>query len=202
MRNQSGEITITTNDIGPYFYYTLDGSEPTHQSKKYTGPVQTEGKVDVKAIAYDPASGKSSPVALEKFDVSRKDWKIVETKDEKAYAVLDGNISTAWHQQTGRMPGDLVIDFGGEQNLSGFRYHPDQGIWGPGIITHYEFYVSADGKKWKLVDQGEFSNIKNNPVWQIKKFTPVMARFIRLRALKNAEGNDNLGYAEIDVITE
>lgn len=202
IRNQSGDITITTNDIGPYFYYTLDGSEPTQQSTKYTGPFTTEGKVEVKAIAYDPAADKSSPVAIEKFDVSRKDWKIVEAKDERAYAVLDGDISTTWHQRNEKMPTDLVIDFGSEQDISGFRYHPDQGIWGPGIITHYEFYTSADGKKWKLADQGEFPNIKNNPVWQVKKFGPVKARLIKLRALKTIEGSDNTGYAEIDVITE
>ena len=72
IRNQSGEIIITPDDIESIFYYTLDGSEPTPKSKKYTGPFQTDGKVEVKAIAYDPASGKSSPVGHEKFDISKK----------------------------------------------------------------------------------------------------------------------------------
>jgi alpha-L-fucosidase len=202
IRNQLGEISITTNDIGPYFYYTLDGSEPTLESTRYTAPVPTDGKVDVKAIAYDPSTDKSSPITLEKFGMVRKDWKIIGAEDEKVYAVLDGNIASTWHQRNKKMPVDLVIDFGSEQNLIGFKYHPDQGIWAPGIVTHFEFHVSADGKKWKLVDQGEFSNIKNNPVWQIRKFSLVKARFIKLRALKNAEGNDNVGYAEIDVMTE
>jgi len=203
MRNQSGEITIVTNDVGPYFYYTMDGSEPTLESKKFTGPVPTDGKVDIKAIAYDPTTNKSSPVAFEQFDISRKSWKILSEDDEKAYAILDGNTSTTWHQSKNKkMPVDLVIDLGSEQNLSGFRYHPDPGTWMPGIITHYGFSVSADGKKWKLVDQGEFSNIKNNPVWQIRRFAPQKAHYIQLRALKNTEGNDNTGYAEIDVITD
>jgi alpha-L-fucosidase len=202
MRNQSGEITITTNDIGPYFYYTLDGSEPSQQSKKYTGPVPTDGKVDVKAVAHDPSTNKISPVAIERFDISRKDWKIIGVEDANAYDVLDGNISTKWHQSSKVMPVDLVIDLGSGQNISGFRYHPDDGVWGPGIITHYEFYVSPDTKKWKLVDEGEFSNIKNNPVWQIKKFPIERARYIKLRALKDALGNDRIGYAEIDVITD
>jgi alpha-L-fucosidase len=202
-RNQSGEITITTNDVGPYFYYTLDGTEPNTQSKKYTGPIPTDGKVEVIAIAYDPTTNKSSPKTLEKFDIRRKDWKIINAEDEKAYMILDGNTSTTWHQgNKERKPVDLVIDLGSEQNLSGFRYHPDQGVWGPGIITHYEFYASLDNKKWKLVDQGEFSNIKNNPLWQVKRFTPLKTRFIKLRALKDADGNDRIGYAEIDVITE
>ena len=99
------------------------------------------------------------------------------------------------------MPIDLVIDLGKEENLSGFRYLPDPGLWGPGIITNYQFYVSQDNVEWKLVDEGEFANIKNNPLIQTKKFATEKARFIRLRALKNTEGNDNIGYAEVDVIT-
>ena len=202
-RNQSGDITITTNDIGPLFFYTLDGSEPTSHSKRYTGSFSTNGKLEVKAIAYDPATGKSSPVEVQQFDRSRKDWKILGTDDKKASAVLDGNVSTVWHQgKDQKMPVDLVIDLGNELNLAGFKYHPEQGTWEPGIIQHYEFYVSADNKTWKLADQGEFSNIKNNPLWQVKRFQPIKARYIKLRALKNTENNSKCGYAEIDVITE
>jgi len=201
-RNQSGEISISTDDIGPFFYYTLDGSEPTLNSKKYTSPVQTNGKVEVKAIAYDPGSGKNSPVRHEKFDICRKDWKVMGTDDEKAYTILDGNSSTVWHQVADKkMPVDLIIDLGNEYNLSGFKYLPDQSKWSSGIITNYQFYVSTDNKEWKLASEGEFSNIKNNPLWQIKKFVPEKARYIKLRALKNTEGNNNTGYAEVDVIT-
>jgi alpha-L-fucosidase len=201
-RNQSGEIIIETNDIGPYFYYTLDGSTPTQQSAKYIGPVLVNGKVEVRAIAYSPATGKSSPVAMERFDVSRKNWKIV-SEDEKAAAILDGNVLTTWHQNNlAQMPVDLVVDLGSELQLVGFKYHPDQSVWGPGIITHYEFYVSSDNKNWERADAGEFANIKNNPLWQTRKFPKVKARYIKLRALKNSEGNANTGYAEIDVVTE
>lgn len=105
----------------------------------------------MKALAYDPTSGKSSAVSHEYFDLPRKDWIIKEIEDEKAYAVLDGNPATAWHQNRGQLPVDLVIDLGHELNLSGFRYHPDKGIWSPGIITEYQFYVSSDQKTWKLV---------------------------------------------------
>ncbi len=202
-RNQSGVITIATDDIGPLFYYTIDGTTPTPTSKKYDGPVQTEGKVEVKAIAYDPGTGKSSPVRTEQFDICRTDWKIVGINDQRANAILDGNTSSTWHQgRDKKMPADLVIDLGKEYNLSGFRYFPDQGMWGPGIITNYQFYVSADNIEWTLVSEGEFSNIKNNPLWQIKKFASVKARYIKFIALKNTEGNDNIGYAEVDIITD
>ncbi len=200
-RDQVGEISISTNDIGPIFYYTLDGSEPTTKSTKYTGTFPADGKVEVRAIAYDPASGKSSPVTKEKFDISKKDWKIVGTDDEKVSAVLDGDIATAWHQRDKKMPVDLIIDLGDQFNVCGFKYLPDQAKWSSGIITDYQFYVSTNRKEWKLVDQGEFSNIKNNPLLQVKDFPPVTARFIKLRALKNTSGDDVAGYAEVDVIT-
>jgi len=202
-RNQSGEISISTDEVGPIFYYTLDGSEPTHNSTKYTGLVPTQGKVTVKAIAYDPASGKSSPVSLEKFDISRKDWKIVGITDERATAIFDGDPASVWHQRDGKkMPIDLVIDLGNEYNVSGFKYLPDQNKWSSGIITHYQFYVSADNKDWKLVSEGEFSNIKNNPLMQIKTFESTPARYIKLSALKNTQGDDVAGYAEVDVMTK
>ena len=202
VRNQSGEIIITPVDAESVVYYTLDGSAPTPDSEKYTGSFQTEGKVELRAIAYEPASDKSSPECHEKFDLPRKDWKIVGINDEKAYAILDGNQSTSWHQgKDNKLPIDLVIDLGKELSLCGFRYLPDQGLWGSGIITNYAFYVSMDNKEWKMVDQGEFSNIKNNPLRQVKRFTSEKARYIRFKALKNAEGNDNIGYAEVDIIT-
>ncbi len=201
-RNQSGEVSLSTNDIGPIFYYTLDGSEPTPESKTYTGPFRADGKVEIRAIAHDPTSGKSSPVTTEKFDISKKDWKIVDTDDEKAYAILDGNAATVWHQKEKKMPVDMVIDLGSEQTLSGFRYLPDQNKWSSGIITDYVFFVSQDGVNWKKVADGEFSNIKNNPVWQIKKFVPEKARYIKLQALKNTMGDDVVGYAELEVVTK
>jgi alpha-L-fucosidase len=202
IRNQSGEISIIPADDESVIYYTMNSSVPTLKSKKYAGPFQTKGKLEVSAIAYESASGKSSPVCSEKFDLPRTDWKIVGIEDEKAYAILDGNPETAWHQSNDKkLPIDLVIDLGEEQSICGFRYFPDQALWGPGIITNYQFCISNDNSEWKLVDQGEFSNIKNNPLWQIKKFTTEKVRYIKLRALKNTEDNDNIGYAEVNVIT-
>jgi alpha-L-fucosidase len=202
IRNQSGEIKIIPVDEESAVYYTTDGNVPTSKSIKYTGPFKTDGKLEVRAISFNETTHKNSPEAREQFDISKKNWKIISTEDEKAYAVIDGNPSSVWHQpKEAKLPADLVIDLGKDESLSGFKYFPDQGLWGPGIITHYQFYVSNDNKEWKLVNEGEFSNIKNNPLWQIKKFVPVKARYIKLKALKNTEDNDNIGYAEVDVIT-
>ena len=202
-RSRSGEISIASDDVGPLFFYTLDGSMPTTRSPRFTGPVPTtDGKVEVKAIAVDPSTGKPSPVADEKFDICRKDWKIVGVTDDAAYQILDGNPVTSWKQSPDkRMPVDLIIDLGSEKTLTGFKYFPDQGQWGPGVIADYEFYVSPDNTNWKLADKGEFSNIKNNRVWQTKKFAPARGRYIKLRALRNTDGSNDVAYAEVDVIT-
>jgi alpha-L-fucosidase len=203
IRSKSGEIHITPVDGESVVYYSVDGSTPTTNSAKYAGPVLTDGKIEVRAIACEPSSGKCSAERHESFDRPRKEWRIVGITDEKANAVLDGDPSTAWHlPKETKLPGDLVIDLGAEETLLGFRYFPDQALWGPGIITNYQFFVSLDTCTWKLVSEGEFSNIKNNPLWQIKKFAPEKARYIKLRALKNTEANNNIGYAEIDMITE
>ena len=180
----------------------MDGSEPTTKSNRYSAPFSADGKVEVKAIAYDPASNKSSQVGYEKFDISKKDWTLVGIRDEKAGKIIDGNTTTVWHQRVNKkMPIDLVIDLGKNYNVCGFKYLPDQNRWSSGVITNYEFYVSADNIEWKIVTEGEFSNIKNNPVWQIKNFPQVNARYIKLKAIKNTSNNDVAGYAEVDVIT-
>ncbi len=203
-RNREGQVSISSGDVGPLFYYTIDGSTPTAKSARLTGPVQTgDGKVEVRAISLDPSTGKSSPVAVEKFDVCRKDWKIVGASGDAPYAILDGNPGSSWKQSRDKtMPLDLVIDLGSEHTLAGFKYFPSQDHWGPGIIAEYAFYVSADNAAWTLADKGEFSNIKNNRVWQTKTFAPVTARYIKLQALRNTDGNNEVGYAEVDVITK
>ncbi len=203
IRNQSGEITITSADAESPIFYTTNGTAPSIQSKKYTSPFASDGKVEIRAIAFDFASGRSSSEANEKFDIVKKSWKIIGIGDDKVNAIIDGNNSTAWHQNNDiKLPADLIIDLGKEENVVGFKYLPDQSLWGGGLISQYQFFVSNNGNEWKLMSEGEFSNIKNNPLWQTKMITATKARYIKLSALKNADNNNNIGYAEIDVITK
>ena len=52
------------------------------------------------------------------------------------------------------------------------------------------------------MSEGEFSNIKNNPVEQTRTFPVSQARYVRLNAFANTENNTNIGYAEFNLITE
>jgi alpha-L-fucosidase len=205
IRDQAGNLHLKPGDMESELYYTLDGSTPTANANRYMAPVKTgSGKVDVKAIAYSPFTKQSSVVSEEKFDVARTGWTIIGTDVKSAYQILDGNPGTSWHpDKSQKMTADLVIDLGKEETLTGFRYLPTQNWWEEGsIITHYQFEVSADNKSWKPVSEGEFSNIKNSPFWQIKTFEPTHARYIKLRALKTTQEGSAPGYAEVDIITQ
>lgn len=201
-RNKAGEITITAADPELVVHYTLDGTTPTQQSPRYRGPFSTAGKLNVKAIAVDASTQKSSTVTEERFDVGKKDWSIPGNDQPGVTRVLDGNPATAWYQPAdGKLPVDLVLDLGKEEDLVGFRYLPPQ-EGTAGIVSHYQFYGSADGENWQLLSEGEFANIRNNPSWQQKTFMGFRGRYIKLRALKNTQNNDAVGYAEVDVLTK
>jgi len=200
-RSKDGEVSIRAVDTASVLYYTLDGSVPTKTSVRYTGPIPVDGKVHVQAIAVDASNGGTSPVGGEYFDISHRSWRIVNTQDPKAVSVIDGDVNSAWRQGAeGGAPVDIVIDLGDELTLKGFRYLPDQ-HWNTGVITNYQFFVSSNQQEWALADEGEFGNIRNNPLWQDKSFAPLRGRYIRLRAIRNTAGTAEAGYAELDVVT-
>lgn len=200
-RAKNGNVMIIPADAESEIYYTLDGSVPTVNSLKYVGPFYLDGRIKVNAIAYEPASGKESPVTYAEFDLPRTEWKVVGAVDYDK--IFDGDPVSAWHQDGwGKMPVTLTIDLGTVMNVKGFRYLPDPFLWGPGIITRYSFEISADGVRWNEVSEGEFSNIKNNPVEQTKTFPVAKGRYVRLNAFANTENNTNIGYAEFNLITE
>ena len=84
------------------------------------------------------------------------------------------------------------------KTITGFRYTPNQGRDASGHITHYQFFV--DGKK---MAEGEFSNIKANPIEQVVSCAPIKGRQIRLVATSylTNERQKLAGIGEFSVIT-
>ena len=203
-RNKEGLVSIKGFDVGLEIYYSLDGSEPTSSSEKYVEPFLLNKKAALKVIVIDPSTNKKSPVSVVDFDVSREKWKMVgEYKSlEPANSIFDGNPNTAWTLRN-EPPIDFEIDLGQVLDLKGFTYLPDQARNNSGSIFNYEFFVSLDGKRWgNPVSEGEFSNIKNSPVWQKKEFKTQKARFVKLRAISPATENGRVGIAEFGIISQ
>jgi alpha-L-fucosidase len=203
-RNKIGVVSIQGFDTGLDIYYTIDGNNPTVQSLLYTESFLLNKKATVKAIVVDPGSKAGSPISEAQFDISKENWKLVGAFEsvEQSRFIFDGNPESAWSLNSDS-PLDFVIDLAENVNISGFSYLPDQGRWNPGIINRYRFYVSKDGKNWgNPVSEGDFANIKNNPILQKKEFNVVQGRFVKFRALSPAEEKGRLGIAEFDIITQ
>jgi alpha-L-fucosidase len=203
-RDKNGLVSIKTFDSGLDIYYTINNSEPTTSSEKYSGPFLLDKKSDMKVIVVDPGTGEQSQVVSVSFDISKEKWQLTGEmgKLDAANSIFDGNPNSALSVQQ-KLPVDFVIDLGEPVNLKGFRYLPGQRGNTLGLIFDYEIYVSPDGKSWGApVSKGEFSNIKNSPVMQEKLFETVQGQFVRFRALSTADDSDRVSIAEFDIISE
>lgn len=203
-RDKNGNVTLkseTENNI----YYTVDGSAPSSKSALYKGVFKYNKAVQIKAIAINKDENISSAVITAKYGVSKEKWKIVTASSgdmNSVNRIIDGNPATDWSfgNETNKLPQEVSIDMGAILKINGFTYVPQQVGNNLNLISKYEFYTSLDNVKWTIQSQGEFSNIKNNPIEQVKSFAETKARYLRFAA-KSAEGKgQTVSIGEINVI--
>ena len=103
-----------------------------------------------------------------------------------AELAFDGDPETIWEADT--TPAHLVVDMKKKQNVSGFAYLPRQDGKTEGMTSRYRFELSNDGKEWATVSEGEFGNLRANPVEQIISFEPQKARYIRFSSTAALDG--------------
>ena len=97
-------------------------------------------------------------------------------------------------------PQEVAIDMGKVQLIKAFTYLPRQDHQVEGIIDEYSFYVSDDGKDWKLAREGVFSNMEANPVQQLIILDkPVRARYFKFVARHTNHGN-GVSVAELGIV--
>ena len=94
---------------------------------------------------------------------------------------------------------EFVLDLGEEKEIQTFYYLPDQGEYNKGLIASYELSVAGSDSNFKTITTGEFSNIRNNPILQKIYFTPVNARYVKVKAIRTIDGEDSIGLAEVGV---
>lgn len=194
-RDDKNMVNIRKGDHGVIVHYTTDGTEPILSSPVYREPFPFAQKGTVKAISHDPLTDKTSPVTEENFDIPATDYRIVYPQNDKARNVLDGNGYTACYLPRDKQ--ELVIRLDKPHTLSGFRYTPNQQRDAGGYISYYQLYI--DGK---FIIEGEFSNIKANPIEQTVNFPAIKGQEIRFVALSTADLRSQAGIGEFSVITE
>ncbi|MGC4014602.1 MAG: alpha-L-fucosidase [Luteolibacter sp.] len=199
-RDGAGKLTIAAQ--GGSIRYTTDGSEPGASSPEYTGAVEfpSGGTVKARVIAGD----KPGPVATRALGMTKTGWKVVSSTAGDAKNAIDENPKTLWqtHPTSGELPPPqgFVIDLGSEMKISAFTYLPRQDGVAHGMTDRYRFEVSRDGQSWTPAAEGEFSNIKANPLEQTVPLpAPVTARYFRFTGLHAVEKN-HVTAAEIGVI--
>lgn len=197
-RAKDGTLTLEVPDTAVAVYYTLDGTEPTLSSSKFTKPFKVEQESLLKMFAYNPKTKQQTDVTQEKLEVAKTNWSIVKG-DEKTAAVIDANGDSFWTAKAVDQ-NQVIIDLGSVLDLKGFSYTPMQARFPHGIITDYEFSVSKDAKHWEVISKGEFGNIVNNRIRQEIYFKPSQARYIKLKAIKVAGDKPNATFGEIGIL--
>lgn len=201
--DRNGQVTLSTT-TGAVTRYTTDGTEPGPQSPVYEKSFALPKGGMVKAVS--ELRGKSSSVAAEVVPIPTKDWKVLagERAASAPELAFDGDPNTLWntHAESGEIapPQALDIDMGRDVNVAAVVYTPRTNS-ARGTVDQYAVYLSQDGRNWGApVAEGEFSNIRANPVpQQIALKAPAKARYLRFVAKRVLEGN-HVAVAELGVL--
>lgn len=129
-------------------------------------------------------------------------WKVVaSTAGADVQNAIDNNPATIWSGVSKEVfqPASIDIDLGFPIEISAFTYLPRQDKQTAGIADQYSFYVSMDGKNFKEVASGEFSNIKANPIEQLVSLKEkVQTRYVRFVGKRSIDGK-SISIAELGI---
>lgn len=119
-----------------------------------------------------PTVAAGEPAALDPAG-----WSFGGFAVDKAPLAFDGKPETMW--EIGRCPSHIRIDMKQVREVSGFSYLPRQDGRTVGMTSRYYVELSTDGHNWTKVSEGEFGNLRANPVEQIISFPAQKARYFR-----------------------
>lgn len=204
---RKGDEVLIKSEKNALVYFTRNGKIPDEKSEKYLKPILLGDGGMIRAAAVE--KDKISEVATVEFGISKKNWKIaagensvlkdkekIKDDQQESFGVIAPKNGKVF------VPQSLIVDLKKEKNVVAVQYLPPQTKQTDGVIDQYEIAVSRDGKTWKTVAKGEFSNIASNRVAQKITFkNPEKARFVLFKAEKVLGGNF-AAFSEIDVFAE
>ena len=163
------QITIY-NILGGNVYYTTDGTEPTKNSKLYTGPFTAENSMTLKAITY-LKEGFNGPVLPSNVAVS--DIKVYKWMNAAKPAKLQAGIAYKYYEPAGKVDLSSITNnptsTGVADNISNqnkkrtdkfaFEFNGYIKIDKDGIYT---FYTDSDDGSMLYIDNEELVNNDGN----------------------------------------
>jgi alpha-L-fucosidase len=91
---------------------------------------------------------------------------------------------------------------GKQHAIKAFTYLPRHDKLPEGLVDSYIYAISNDGKNWQQVAEGEFANIRSNPVEQIITLDHTYnARYFKFTAKRVISGN-GVAVAELGVLVK
>ena len=121
-------------------------------------------------FSYDQLSPNVHNVAV-KYDVISTDVKFNQGAEDLSYVSSN----------------EIVFKLDG--SVTSMSYQPRQDGIKEGIVLRYEILGSQDGKDWKKIKVGEFSNILSNPIEQVVDFDkPVNVKYVKFVATDRKSG--------------
>ena len=114
-------------------------------------------------------------------------WSYSGFAAEKAPLAFDGKPDTMW--ESDQCPSHFVVDMKKEYEVSSLAYLPRQDGSTQGMTSRYRVELSTDGNTWTKVAEGEFGNLRANPVEQVISFLARKARYLRFFSTAALDGS-------------
>lgn len=171
-------------------FYTTDGSSPTAKSQEYKKPFEFAQPGSVKAVYINPEDGSIGPVSTLNLGYSKANW---ESDAEEAH---DDSPDSHW--ESADTAASFIVDMKKAQEIGSFSYLPRQDGKTQRMTDQYCFELSQDGKQWEKAADGEFSNLRANPIELKVNIEPRTARFFRFSSRRALDGK-GASVAEINV---
>ncbi|MBR3696570.1 MAG: alpha-L-fucosidase [Akkermansia sp.] len=147
-----------------------------------------------------PAAEQAAPTTTESGDkvLDSRGWEFGGFAGNMAHLAFDGKADTMW--QHGKTPSHFRVDMKKAYTLNGFAYLPRQDGKTQGMTSRYRFEISMDGSNWKVVSEGEFGNLRANPVEQQISFPAQKARYVRFFSTAALDGSGS-SVAELKLLS-